>query len=250
MIARILETKVIRIDGGTQPREQIDQDYVAELAEAIEGGEDVPPVDVFCDGAAFWLADGFHRYFAHQKAKKKITCNVHEGLQRDAVLFSVGANKSHGKRRTNADKRRAVLTLLNDKEWSEWSDKAIADRVGVAQSFTTNVRASLISKVSDNPPSPPAPSPTPPPRPRTYINKHGKQSTMNTANIGRSSKPRPTARTEAASKPSALKRADMGPLIKQLFTDTRGASLVWPTHRIQQTAQKLNEVFSATEGRN
>jgi len=34
----------------------------------------------------------------------------------DAVFNSVGANAEHGLRRTNADKRRAVLTLLNDDE--------------------------------------------------------------------------------------------------------------------------------------
>jgi hypothetical protein len=34
-------------------------------------------------------------------------------------------------RRTNGDKRRAVATLLNDPEWSQWSDREIARRCGV-----------------------------------------------------------------------------------------------------------------------
>jgi hypothetical protein len=38
--------------------------------------------------------------------------------ERDAILFSVSANGTHGQRRTNEDKRRAVLCLLNDPEWA------------------------------------------------------------------------------------------------------------------------------------
>jgi hypothetical protein len=30
--------------------------------------------------------------------------------------------------RTNDDKRRAVLKLLNDKEWPHWSDRVIAQQ--------------------------------------------------------------------------------------------------------------------------
>jgi branched-chain amino acid transport system substrate-binding protein len=43
----------------------------------------------------------------------------------DAILYSVGANEMHGLRHTNEDKRRAVLTLLNDPGWSKWSDPEI-----------------------------------------------------------------------------------------------------------------------------
>ena len=32
---------------------------------------------------------------------------------------------------TNADKRRAVETLLNDAEWATWSDREIARQCGV-----------------------------------------------------------------------------------------------------------------------
>jgi hypothetical protein len=56
---------------------------------------------------------------------------VHEGTWRDAVLYSVSANATHGKRRTNEDKRRAVLTLLNDPHWERWSDRQIAKHCDV-----------------------------------------------------------------------------------------------------------------------
>lgn len=131
----------IRIDGGTQPRQSINEQVVSEYAEALQAGEKLPPVVVFHDGTDHWLADGFHRYHAHRKAKRKdIAADVREGTRRDAVLFSVGANAAHGLRRTNDDKRRAVLTLLEDAEWSKWSDRQIAEACGVSVPFVGAVR--------------------------------------------------------------------------------------------------------------
>ena len=63
-----------------------------------------------------------------------------QGTQRDAVLFSVGANGSHGLRRTNADKRRAVETLLRDAEWSQWSNREVARKCSVDESLVRNMR--------------------------------------------------------------------------------------------------------------
>ena len=39
-----------------------------------------------------------------------------KGTQRDAILWSISANATHGLRRTNEDKRRAVTRLLQDPE--------------------------------------------------------------------------------------------------------------------------------------
>ncbi len=112
-----LELDRIRIDGGTQPRLAIDEQVVAEYAELYRTGVSLPPVTVFYDGATYWLADGFHRYWANQKVGIGIVAaEVRPGTQRDAVLYSVGANATHGLRRTNADRRKAVLTLLEDEE--------------------------------------------------------------------------------------------------------------------------------------
>lgn len=43
-------------------------------------------------------------------------------------------------RRTNADKRRAVQTLLSDSEWVKWSDGKIAQSCGVSQAFASSLR--------------------------------------------------------------------------------------------------------------
>jgi N6-adenosine-specific RNA methylase IME4 len=127
-------------------------------------------VTLFYDGGAYWLADGFHRHAAHLKAgATDIAADIRQGTRRDAILHSVGANQSHGLRRTNDDKRRAVMTLLNDEEWGKWSAREIAEHCGVSHDFAARLKKSLSSDDSEV----------------TYTTKHGTVATMQTGNIGR-----------------------------------------------------------------
>lgn len=137
----MLQLEKITTDGGTQARAGLNEDVVAEYADAIIAGADMPAVIVYHDGKKYWLADGFHRYFAHVKARAiEIAVDVRTGTKRDAILYSVGANGAHGLRRTNEDKRCAVRTLLADGEWKKWSDRQIADACGVSQPFVSAIR--------------------------------------------------------------------------------------------------------------
>lgn len=173
MKEQIIKLLDIELDGGTQPRIEIDQDLVSEYAENLDK---LPPVTVFFDGVKYWLADGFHRYHAHNRANlSEINCIVINGTQRDAILHSVGVNADHGKRRTNEDKRKAVLTLLNDEEWGKWSSSKIADLCKVSHTFVDNIRNSLATVASDN-------------RERVYINKQGQTVSMDISNIGKKTK--------------------------------------------------------------
>jgi hypothetical protein len=136
----------IRIDGGSQSREKLNQEVIGDYAQLIRAGVSFPAVVLFYDGEHYWLADGFHRYAATAIAVTmdgKIHCEIRQGTRRDAVLFSVGANAIHGLRRTQADKRRAVQTLLNDEEWTTWSDRAIAERCGVSHPLVGEMRKRL-----------------------------------------------------------------------------------------------------------
>jgi len=167
----------IRIDGGTQPRASLNEDVVAEYAEAIQSGSILPQVIVFHDGKDYWLADGFHRYHAHRHAGSKfISADVRNGTKRDAVLYSVGANASHGLRRTNEDKRRAVMTLLNDEEWSQWSARDVARSCLVSSTFVDRIKSSLQTVCSETGP-----------KEVKYTTKHGTTATMRTANGGKKS---------------------------------------------------------------
>lgn len=131
----------IQVDGGTQSRATLNDQVVSDYAEAISAGATFPPIVVFYDGKKHWLADGFHRFHAYQKAgRTHARADVRQGTRRDAVLHSVGANATHGLRRTSDDKRRAVLTLIEDPEWSKWSDREIARRCMVSDKTVAKLR--------------------------------------------------------------------------------------------------------------
>ena len=164
-----------RLDGGTQARLKIDEDIVMEYAEAMQRGDTFPPVIAFDDGNSLWLADGFHRYQACKLlGKPAIATDRREGSQRDAILYSLGANASHGLRRSSADKRRAVETMLKDSQWSQWSNRDVARRCGVSEFMVRQCRESHTAIKSQYENSG-----------RTFIHpKTGKPTQMKTAKIG------------------------------------------------------------------
>jgi len=135
-----LEIKKIRTDAGTQSRAEINEQAVQEYFETIEDEGDLPPVVVFFDGLAYYLADGFHRVMAYQRATREyIEAQVKGGTLRDAIKYSLSANAEHGLRRTHEDKRKAVLTALDDLEWSELPAREIARMCKVSHTFVSNI---------------------------------------------------------------------------------------------------------------
>jgi hypothetical protein len=138
----LLQIKHIRLDGGTQTRSATNQAAVEDYAAAMKAGDAFPPVVVFHDGKAYWLADGFHRVQgAILAGEEEISADIRPGTQRDARLFAVGANQTHGLRRSNEDKRRAVLALLEDAEWCTWSDREISRHTGTSHTLVAQLRA-------------------------------------------------------------------------------------------------------------
>ena len=141
MERKLLGIDVIRIDGGTQCRAEINQTKVSEYADLIESGVVFPAVRVFFDGVSYWLADGFHRYHAHKQiAKGSISADVEKGTARAALLFAISANAEHGLPRTNADKRKAVQMMLDDFEWQDWSNAEIARHCKVSVTLVASMR--------------------------------------------------------------------------------------------------------------
>jgi len=99
-------------------------------------------------------------------------------------LYSLSANSKHGLRRTNADKRKAVQTLLDDAEWSKWSDREIAKRCAVGYDLVADIRKSYLPETIDRPRS----------DART-VQRNGTTYEQKTANIG---KQKPPAEPEPA----------------------------------------------------
>lgn len=135
---------IIHIGAGTQSRAEINEQVVSDYAEAMDHGSIFPPVQLYYDGVNYYLVDGFHRYHAHRRLKKKaIDADVLPGTLRDAILHSLGVNALHGLRRTNDDKRKAVITMLEDIEWQDWADNEIARNCKVSAPLVAKLRKEL-----------------------------------------------------------------------------------------------------------
>lgn len=72
-----------------------------------------------------------------------MAATVYPGGKREALLHALGANETHGHRRTDADRRHAVELLIADPEWRAWSDREIARQCHVSHMLVNRVRREL-----------------------------------------------------------------------------------------------------------
>jgi uncharacterized ParB-like nuclease family protein len=147
---KVMNIGALVMDERLQSRTEINENTVSEYAEAILEGADFPPVLVYFDGISYYLTDGYHRLLAHKRAEKvSILCNVVQGTLRDAVFHSTGVNTAHGMRRTYADKRKAVMTLLDDFEWEGMGNGQIAKHCHVSPTFVSDLRKGVGKDTGD-----------------------------------------------------------------------------------------------------
>jgi hypothetical protein len=167
-----LNLALIRIDGDTQAREALSQEKVAEYAELMKDGAVFPPIEVFFDGSEYWLADGFHRYFATQKnGTVSIEANIHNGTLDDAQLYAFGANKGRGLELSPKDIRNVIMRMLKHPVWGLWTNAEIARHVGCSKMTVGRVKASMQEPETETK--------------KKYRDKHGKEQVIQTKNIGR-----------------------------------------------------------------
>jgi len=194
----------LRTDGGTQMRAALDDSTVFEYTQAMSaanGWGTFPAVVAYYDGSTYWLGDGFHRVQAYRDAfpasDDGVPVEVRSGTRRDAILHAAGANASHGLRRTNADKQRAVETLLRDNEWAAWSNAEIARRCAVDEKTVRNMRSKLeaTSEV-----------------PKSDTRKGADGRTINTASIGKTKTASQLAERHASPKQRQYDMAVVAPI--------------------------------------
>lgn len=168
-----LKLTAIRLDGGTQARIRIDEKVFEEYAMKMKEGSVFPPIVVFKDPEGeIWLGDGFHRYHATKlNGETEIDCDVKDGTQRDAKLYSWSANKNRGLQMTWEDNRKVILEMLEDPECAKWSDAEIARHVGVSKMTVGRIRKKAKGEA-------------PQPKKRKFIDSQGKEKEMNTERIG------------------------------------------------------------------
>jgi hypothetical protein len=155
----------------TQARARLDPTVIDEYVEAMTEGAIFPPVVLFWDDDLYWIGDGYHRIKAAQRVGfTTIKAEVRGGGEREALLYACSANASHGLRRTNADKRKAVEALLADDEWRQWSNNHIAKHCGVSLDLVNRLRHALNDSLSSD-------------GQRTY-ERNGQERIMETSRIG------------------------------------------------------------------
>jgi len=137
-----LNINAIILDLRLQSRVNTDEEIVKEYAEKMQDGDVFPPINVYLiDKGDYYLTGGWHRIAAYKKlGKTSVECNVHEGTWRDAVWASLAENNEHGIRPSPADKRKKVMSCLEDEEWSKMSDKLIADQCGCERHLVFRMR--------------------------------------------------------------------------------------------------------------
>ncbi len=248
-----LKLEQIRTDGGTQPRAELREEVIADYAERMESGVTFPPIIVFFDGTNYWLADGFHRLMAARRAApdQPLPATVHTGTLQDAQWFSYSVNKSHGLRRTNEDKERAIRAALAHEKAATLSNRNIADHCGVAESSVRKYRDQLnltahFAQSTDE--TPPKDEMSPTPRPRT--GRDGR--TINTSRIGESRRATAPAISPRANMPTRG-HSNPCPMIPLQFSPnnpaTAAAVLVrlFPRTFIESLIEKLSAHLSQGE---
>ena len=138
---------IIQTNLGTQVRIALDEEAIDDYASAMRRGDAFPPILVFYDTGndVYVLVDGFHRYYAHQRAKpgERILVKRQYGNLESARWAAIGANKKNSVRRTNEDKKRAVEWALLHACGVQMSNRQIADHVGVDEITVRRARGRL-----------------------------------------------------------------------------------------------------------
>lgn len=132
-----------------QMRVELSADAIADYADVLKkrkkDGSGLPPVKAIRDGdGRVYVWDGNHTIAAaRENGQRTVAATISSGTREDAVLAAAGANRQHGVRRSHADLRNTVKTLLGNPKWAARSDRWLADTVGCSNTFVGKMRDQL-----------------------------------------------------------------------------------------------------------
>ena len=217
---KTMNLEFLRTDGNTQARVQLDQNIVNEYAEHMKDGDKFPELVAYHDGSDYWLADGFHRYFAYKSAGiKEADVEVRSGTLEDAQLFAYSANCRRGLSMSSEDNRNVIILMLKHPKWSLWSYSEISKHVGVSRMTVGRIAKTLE-------PDPDASTV------KQFVNKHGSISTIDTAKIN---KPKPVVERPVGTKPDSS------------TIDERQMQIAQLTDRISEFSEVITELSSEND---
>lgn len=128
-------------DPAFQSRTRTDKGTVDDYKEAMSSGAVMPPVLVALVEGRMYILDGWHRVTAARELMyDEIEAEVIEMSETEAIWRAAAANQSHGLRRSNADKIRAVEMVIALPASEALSDREIARRIGVSHEFVRQHR--------------------------------------------------------------------------------------------------------------
>lgn len=132
-------------DERCQTRAATDESVVEEYRTAYVAGASMPPIEVFRVGGVAVIVDGTHRYLAASLAAVRWleVVEVGSGSWDEAQWYALAANKAHGLRRSNADKRRTVEVALRNPIAQEQSSRVVAEQCGVDHKTLEKIRREL-----------------------------------------------------------------------------------------------------------
>lgn len=133
----------ITVDQRLQSRPDEDDAYIDEMAEHLKAKGELPRITVFQDGATWWLAAGFQRLKAYQRAGiVAARANIYKGTFEDALEYSLSSNRIHTARRWDKHAREwAIRNALV--QYPNWPTARIAKASGAHHDTVERIRTTM-----------------------------------------------------------------------------------------------------------
>ena len=137
------------LDPNLNLRDRLDDFTVERYADSWDR---LPPITVYEIDGRWLVADGFHRHAsAVMLGKRTMPAEIRVGTMTDALDFVSSVNLFHGLPLTRSERRRAVEVKL--KLHHDWSDRRMAEELGVSRELVAKIRRQLIEghQIPNNP---------------------------------------------------------------------------------------------------
>lgn len=119
----------------------LDAETLAQYIAVLENEGELPPITLFRDDAGeHYLADGFHRFRAHEvQGRATIKAYVKDGNRDAAIDYAESANLEHGLKLSPRDKKNILFRRIErGHEWTHWSTRELGRVLGVSHVTVKN----------------------------------------------------------------------------------------------------------------
>lgn len=136
-----LDPEQITLDPYLQMRVSVSSEAIEDYKRQIELDYNFPPITCMQVDDKLYLLDGWHRLQAHNDlGRETIDAHVLEGTYEDAKDYVIKANSTHGLRRTAADKRRVIETMLSMDKYKKATLRELEMASGVPRSTIARIK--------------------------------------------------------------------------------------------------------------